>query len=339
MIRTPASIAGQCSTVTRNLTLRAPTRPGVITVSKMRSRLQRSPQKSQQPQQDQNNSEPPRKVADPQRVCPVCHAEGDMELASSHEIVCRTCGASVDGRLMPELQEAFRLGPPMDGTHTTWTRIPTALTTTQHRAAIVSAIQQLPDRTDVTTESTTGQTSNINFTVAVRQPGSTTGYKRVSHFMERLSQLQGIEQVSFPDELVDALRVQMNRLRITPNVLAPHVVRLLLKKLRRPEYFENSNSLAHMLGGFKLPTLSEDLKDKLKNMFLIIQDPFERFSPAGRKNFLSYNFVLRKFLEILEQDHLLQFFPPLKSRDKNVEQEMIWQRMCDHLAWPYYSTS
>lgn len=258
-----------------------------------------------------------------------------MEVASAHELACTKCGRSVDASLMPDVQYQYGVRSSADVSQTTWSRIPASNTNVSKRA-LVAAIQL--KNGNGTTDINALLTPDAENSSVVRCPSS-TGYKRVSHFMERLAQLQGQERVIYPDGLIDALRTQIRRLRIEDEHITPQTVRFLLKKLRKPQYFENCNSLANLLGGFRLPKLGEDLKGKLRTMFLVIQGPFEECSPPGRKNFLSYNFVLRKFLEILEQDHLLTFFPPLKSRDKNVEQELVWQRMCEKLNWPYYQTT
>ena len=64
------------------------------------------------------------------------------------------------------------------------------------------------------------------------------------------------------------------------------------------------------------------------------------FSIAGISNFfsqsfLSYAYVLHKFCELLELDHLLPFFPLLKSREKLQQQDQICEKMCKDLKWQY----
>lgn len=345
--RTPASIVSSgCVVQTCTLTLAKPTRPGVLIVSKMRSRTSRSdadsfgkPSSAANAAATASSSDarptlvPVVAVADPQRICAACKSVDQMEVASAHEIVCTNCGVSVDASLMADVHYQYGYRSMADTNLSTWTRVSTSNKNASKRA-LVEAIQQR--NVDCSNLGTNG--ANIQTPTVLKCPNS-TGYKRVSHFMERLAQLQGQERVVYPDGLVEALRTQIQRLRIQPVHLSPQTVRFLLKKLRKPQFFENCNSLANLLGGFQLPKLNDELKEKLRTMFLVIQNPFEECSPPGRKNFLSYNFVLRKFLEILEQDHLLAFFPPLKSRDKNVEQELVWQRMCEKLDWPYYPTS
>ena len=70
-------------------------------------------------------------------------------------------------------------------------------------------------------------------------------------------------------------------------------------------------------------------------MFKEIQTPFIKNCPEERKNFLSYSYVLHKFCELIELDHLLTYFPLLKSREKLQQQDKIWEKICRDLEWQY----
>ena len=70
-------------------------------------------------------------------------------------------------------------------------------------------------------------------------------------------------------------------------------------------------------------------------MFRQIQEPFMKYCPSNRSNFLSYSYVLYKFCELLELDEYLPFFRLLKSTQKLREQDRIWDKLCRHLKWQY----
>jgi hypothetical protein len=91
----------------------------------------------------------------------------------------------------------------------------------------------------------------------------------------------------------------------------------------------------NVITGNKTPIIFGDYEDRLRNMFKEIQIPFMNNCPNERKNFLSYAYVLHKFCELLELDHLLEFFPLLKSREKLKQQDMIWLNICKDLKWQY----
>ena len=90
-----------------------------------------------------------------------------------------------------------------------------------------------------------------------------------------------------------------------------------------------------MINGKKAPILTRQYEEQLRNMFKEIQTPFMQHCPENRKNFLSYSYVLHKFCELLELDHLLIYFPLLKSREKLQQQDKIWSKICSTLMWEY----
>ena len=88
-----------------------------------------------------------------------------------------------------------------------------------------------------------------------------------------------------------------------------------------------------MITGKQTPFLTRKNEEQLRIMFKDIQTPFQKNCPDGRKNFLSYNYVLHKFCQLLELDNLLIHFPLLKSREKLREQDKIWKNICKDLKW------
>ena len=70
-------------------------------------------------------------------------------------------------------------------------------------------------------------------------------------------------------------------------------------------------------------------------MFKDIQEPFIQVCPSNRKNFLSYSYVLHKFVELLELDQFIDCFILLKSREKLHQQDLIWRQICEYLKWEF----
>ena len=81
--------------------------------------------------------------------------------------------------------------------------------------------------------------------------------------------------------------------------------------------------------------MNRETEEKLRRMFREIQLPFHKFCPKDRKNFLSYSYVLRKFVELLELDEFIECFVLLKDREKLTEQDRIWKNICGYLKWEF----
>ena len=112
-------------------------------------------------------------------------------------------------------------------------------------------------------------------------------------------------------------------------------IRDYLKKLKLNKYYEHVPHIINRLNGLPPPIMNRETEEKLRIMFKEIQGPFMKVCPKGRKNFLSYSYVLHKFVELLSMDEFLPCFPLLKSREKLQQQDKIWSKICSTLMWEY----
>jgi len=164
-------------------------------------------------------------------------------------------------------------------------------------------------------------------------------YKRINHLTECLNALQGKEGTTVPDEVIEKVRAEFKKNRIScTSEIKPTKVKQYLKKLGYSAYYENIHTIANTISGMPTLKLSPELEKKLKDMFNLIQDPFYRHKSPKRKNFLSYNYVLYKFCELLGEDDLLIHFPLLKCQKNLHIQDTIWRKICEELSWEYIAT-
>ena len=161
-------------------------------------------------------------------------------------------------------------------------------------------------------------------------------YKRINHYQEWLNQIQGKETTDIPEDIFDKIMLELKKQRIT-NVqdLNRRKIKEILKKLKINKYYEHIPYILNRITGIPNPNLTQELEEKLRNMFKDIQVPFLKHSPLNRKNFLSYSYVIHKFIQLLEKDEYLKYFPLLKSRDKLHQQEQIWRNICGDLGWKF----
>ena len=161
-------------------------------------------------------------------------------------------------------------------------------------------------------------------------------YKRINHFNEWLAQFQAKETTDIPEEVYKGILVELKKNKfINVQELSYKNMREILKKLKYNKYYEHIPHIINMINGKKAPILTRQYEEQLRNMFKEIQTPFMQHCPENRKNFLSYSYVLHKFCELLELDHLLIYFPLLKSREKLQQQDKIWLKICGTLMWEY----
>ena len=164
-------------------------------------------------------------------------------------------------------------------------------------------------------------------------------YKRANHLGEWISQTQGREYTNIPDAVYDAIMVELKKQKIT-NVatLTSKKLKEVMKKLSLNKYYEHIPHILNHISGTPLARIPPALEAQLRRMFAQIQVPFMKHAPPNRRNFLSYSFVLHKFLQLLGHDDLLQHFPLLKSRSKLFEQDRVWKDICQELNWEFIRT-
>jgi hypothetical protein len=161
-------------------------------------------------------------------------------------------------------------------------------------------------------------------------------YKRINHFNEWLAQFQAKESTDIPQSVYNDIIVELKKERIV-NIkeLTPIKLREILKKLKKNKYYEHIPHIINKLNGVPPPVMNRKTEEELRRMFKEIQVPFHKFCPENRKNFLSYSYVLHKFVQLLELDDFLPCFMLLKSREKLQQQDQIWKKICEYLKWQY----
>jgi Poxvirus Late Transcription Factor VLTF3 like len=164
-------------------------------------------------------------------------------------------------------------------------------------------------------------------------------YKKINHLNEWLAQFQAKETTEIPASVLDQIRAELRKERITDmSKLKVSKLKEVLKKLKLSRCYDHVAHILNRLNGIQAPVLSREVEEKLRFMFKEIQFSFVKHCPKKRSNFLSYSFVLYKFCELLELDEYLPCFPLLKSREKLYMQDKIWELICKDMNWEFIRT-
>jgi hypothetical protein len=162
-------------------------------------------------------------------------------------------------------------------------------------------------------------------------------YKRINHFREVLAQFQGKQNTHIPDEIIENIRLQLKKERTRVEDMDNKMMKTTLKNMGLNKYYEHIPFIKHKLG-IKPPIMSQSLEEMLCSMFMRIQSPYAKHCPTHRVNFLNYYYTVYKMCELLDQRQFLPFFPMLKDRDKRIEQDDIWKKICAELGWEFIPT-
>ncbi len=162
-------------------------------------------------------------------------------------------------------------------------------------------------------------------------------YKRINHFREILAQFQAKETTQIPNEVIENIKSQIKKERISIEQINNKKAKEILKKLGYNKYYEHIPFIKDKLG-IRPPIMSPELEETLCNLFMEIQGPYAKYCPDDRVNFLNYYYTVYKLCELLERDEFLPYFPMLKDREKRIEQDEIWKKICEELNWEFIPT-
>ena len=169
-------------------------------------------------------------------------------------------------------------------------------------------------------------------------------YDKMTHLEDWLRRFQAKENRSIPQEILDKVILEAKKERVKDlNILTEDKVKRYLKRLNLNDYYDNVIGIINRLNGRPPFTLTSEIEDKIKMMFQQIQDPYDKFKPSGRKNFLSYSYTLHKFFQILGLHEFAKYFPLLKSTDKLRQQDDIFKKIVGFMSekdpttkWVFY---
>jgi hypothetical protein len=162
-------------------------------------------------------------------------------------------------------------------------------------------------------------------------------YKRINHFKEILAQFQGKETTQIPIDVIENIKLQIKKERIDLSQISNNKTKEILKKLGYNKYYEHIPFIKDKLG-IKPPIMSPELEDTLCNLFVELQSPYSKYCPDDRVNFLNYYYTAYKLCELLGEAQYLEHFPMLKDREKRIEQDSIWRKICEELDWEFIPT-
>jgi hypothetical protein len=172
-----------------------------------------------------------------------------------------------------------------------------------------------------------------------RQIKDYSPYRRINHFREWLNQFQAKQSPEIPENIYKDIIIELNKNRIIDfSELNKKKMKTILKKLGYNSYYEHIHYIINKLSNLPPPKITRDMEKIFIKMFTKIEIPWEIYKQPNRKNFLSYSYVLYKFCELLELDHLLDCFTLHKDPNKLMENDEIWRKICSYLNWEFISS-
>ena len=136
-------------------------------------------------------------------------------------------------------------------------------------------------------------------------------YKRANHWRNRLNELQGINSVLIPEELM----------KLCKAARSVNDVKTILQKKRLKSYYPLIYTIYRQLGN-EVPVFSHSELKRLSGLFDQICLQYKK-----NKNMVSYHFLLRKLSEFIGRHDIIPFLFILKDKRKLVQYERDFSQL------------
>jgi hypothetical protein len=169
-------------------------------------------------------------------------------------------------------------------------------------------------------------------------------YKRRVHFRDTLNQYQGKQNKKIAPQVLDDLENEFQKLNLIDNKgttfhekhrnITKGIIYMLLSETGHNNHYEDLNLLHNYFTGIPCPDVSQ-IEEELFSDFDKIVEVYDSMKDIHRKNFLNSQFILyqllkRRNVRVREDD-----FDILKSRDRLLQHEEIFQKICVSLEWTF----
>jgi hypothetical protein len=114
-------------------------------------------------------------------------------------------------------------------------------------------------------------------------------------------------------------------------------VRTAMYRLKLTKLYKSTPAVVHLLrtgGATRFPRLTHYELEALENMFDEASGLFDRVAWRGRKNIISYNYVIMKLLGLIGRGADFQHFVvPIKTKSKLVFADKVWAEVDAAATW------
>jgi hypothetical protein len=160
---------------------------------------------------------------------------------------------------------------------------------------------------------------------------SSFSYKRMNHLSEWLNHFQARETTRVPPNIVQLVKEALP----SNQEVSFRSVNQTVRALKIPKYYDHAMQIYCQISGADPIRLDPQTEERIRLMFMRIQQPFIKHHPPGRKNFLSYPYVVFKMLQLLGSVDVLPYVSLLKGEVVLMQQEETWEKICNDVGWKF----
>ena len=163
-------------------------------------------------------------------------------------------------------------------------------------------------------------------------------YLRMNHYNERLTYSQAKESTRISDDDIKKVMDRIIERRITDvDKITMEVTYGIMKDLKMRHIYKQNAQLWCRITSKPPKRMSPEQEEQLRSMFRAVNRLWPKYKPEERKNFLSYNYLLFKFCQLLGMDEFCGLYKLLKGERKLGRQDEIFKQICEdpELQWEF----
>ena len=165
------------------------------------------------------------------------------------------------------------------------------------------------------------------------------GYERQNYYREKIDNLEASKFIKIPVDVVENIRIEMTKQRITNEKLTIDNIKQILKKINKPKFYKHKYYVYKEITGKSLIKIDDYTKYELEIKFLEYEKAFKELITREKGNSLCYNYVMYKLLEIIQKSEYKKFFELPKNQSRIIEYDNIWKKVCDYTKWEFRRTN
>ena len=163
-------------------------------------------------------------------------------------------------------------------------------------------------------------------------------YLRMNHYNERLTYSQAKESTRISIEDIQKVMDRLIERRITDvDKITMEMTYAIAKELKMRHVYKQNTQLWSRITGKQPKRMTPEQEEQLRSMFRAVNRLWPKYKPDERKNFLSYNYLLYKFCQLLGMDQFCSLYKLLKGDKKLEKQDEIFKQICEdpELQWEF----
>jgi len=158
----------------------------------------------------------------------------------------------------------------------------------------------------------------------------TNCYDKIGHLINSLAQQKIKKNKQLTQENYEEIIKKLKTMNISE--LKPKDVRRTLKNMGYNKYYSYVPKIYSEISGESVPQLTDSEKRHIYTIFREVEDIWEKYvKPKGRKNFISYKFIIRQILEYLGYTKYLDYYYYSEDQDKLQLLQYYWNKIVEIL--------